>query len=81
MAKEYHMKEASWLLIFILFIYFMGYATLRLTGQAMVFHYGTGDRELWSNIDRIPVIGPSLQTMYLPLIHSECALRNLEWSP
>jgi hypothetical protein len=81
MAYKHHGVGVSWLLICLLVVYGGGYAALRLTGTAVVFHYGTGDRELWSNIDRMPVVGPALQTAYLPLIHAECSLRHLEWSP
>ena len=81
MAHEHHKAAAGWLLMCLLAVYVCGYAALRVSGTAVVFHYGTGDRELWSNIDRIPVVGPGLQTAYLPLIHAECSLRHLEWSP
>lgn len=65
----------------LVFVYICGYLALRASGVATIFSYGTGDRELWSNIDRIPHVGPVLQSMYLPLIRMECSWRNLEWSP
>jgi hypothetical protein len=80
--SENHDKAIAGLILTVLLVaYAGGYAALRFTGQATVFHYGTGDRELWSNIDRIPMVGSALQISYLPLIHIECALRLLEWSP
>jgi hypothetical protein len=62
-------------------IYFLGYVAIRLSGQAVVFNYGTGDRELWSNVDRVPHFGPALQRIYMPLLRGECTLRHLKWSP
>ena len=81
MGQEDHKAAAVWLLMCLLAVYVCGYAALRVGGIAVVFHYETGDRELWSNIDRIPRVGPVLQAAYLPLIHAECSLRHLEWSP
>ena len=84
MSKESESKTrvslTSWQWLW-LFTYCLGYGALRLNKQASVLHYRTDDRELWSNIDRIPRIGPALQAMYLPLIRVECAIRDLEWSP
>jgi hypothetical protein len=73
--------SAYWSLVCLLTTYLGGYALLRGTGTAYVLQYGSGERELWSNIDRIPMVGPAVQTVYLPLIHAECALRDLAWSP
>lgn len=81
MSHENHRTVVGWLLICLLTVYGGGYALLRFTGKAVVFHYASGSRELWSNIDRMPVVGSALQAAYLPLIRSECALRHLEWSP
>jgi hypothetical protein len=75
-----HRPTTLWFLLPLL-TYILGYGALRLSGQALVFQYGDGNRELWSNIDRISYVGPALQAMYLPLISAECAVRHLEWSP
>jgi hypothetical protein len=81
MSRETYKDLGVSALACLLIAYLSGCAVLRVTDKAVVLSYGTGDRELWSNIDRIPMIGPALQTVYLPPILLECKLRHLEWSP
>ena len=75
------MKHWGHALMLLALVYVVGYMALRITGEATIFSYGTGERELWSNIDRMPTVGKTLQAMYLPLIYAECSTRDLEWSP